>query len=56
MNYDKIANLLFPGIIEDVSFYELKYPERNINYVMRFAPSPTGFIHMGSFYVSFISE
>lgn len=56
MNYDKIANLLFPEIIEDVSFYELKYPERNINYVMRFAPSPTGFIHMGSLYVSFISE
>ena len=58
MNYKELANLLFPNIDKDITYYEILYPERNNrgNFVTRFAPSPTGFIHMGSLYVSFISE
>ena len=58
MNYKELANLLFPNIDKDINYYEALYPERNNkgNFVTRFAPSPTGFIHMGSLYVSFISE
>lgn len=59
MDYEKIANLLLPGIDKDIEFYEKKYPSRNLNekqMVTRFAPSPTGFVHMGSLYTAFISN
>lgn len=52
----KIAEILFPHIDKTPEYYEKKYPERTEKFVTRFAPSPTGFIHMGSIYVSFISE
>ena len=55
MDYKKLADLLFPNISSDISMFEKKYPERNVNFVTRFAPSPTGFIHMGSLYTAFIS-
>ncbi len=58
MNYQELSCLLFPHIDKDVSYYEQLYPEREEkgHFVTRFAPSPTGFIHMGSLYVAFISE
>ena len=55
MDYEKLANLLFPNISDDISYYEQKYPERKETFVTRFAPSPTGFIHMGSLYTAYIS-
>lgn len=55
MDYEKLAELLFPNINDDISFYEEKYPEREESFVTRFAPSPTGFIHMGSLYTAYIS-
>ena len=55
MNYDKLAELLFPNINDDISYYETMYPEREEQFVTRFAPSPTGFIHMGSLYTAYIS-
>ena len=59
MDNKLLADILFPDIDKNISFYETLYPERvdsNGKFVTRFAPSPTGFIHMGSLYVSFISE
>lgn len=54
----ELANLLFPHIDKTGAYYEEKYPERNLEkgaLVTRFAPSPTGFVHMGSLYTAFIA-
>ena len=40
----------------DYNYYLNKYPKRELKegqMVTRFAPSPTGFVHMGSLYTSF---
>lgn len=52
MNYQDLANLIFPNA-KPISYYEEKYPSRNLlegAIVTRFAPSPTGFVHLGSLY------
>ena len=55
MNYDcnKLADLLFPHITGTVAELEEKYPERKLPEgarVTRFAPSPTGYLHIGSLF------
>ncbi len=58
MNYKDLANLIFPNA-KDISYYEEKYPERNLKegaIVTRFAPSPTGFVHIGGLYQSLIAK
>lgn len=50
MTKAELADLIFPNA-KDVSYYEEKYPERNLPegaVVTRFAPSPTGFVHIGA--------
>ena len=56
MNLHDLAELMFPGVTETVEDMEKKYPERNLSEgveVTRFAPSPTGFVHMGSLLSAF---
>ena len=58
MDYKKLADLLYPNA-KDIEYYEKKYPERNLKEgaeVCRFAPSPTGRVHMGNLFASFIPE
>lgn len=48
----ELANLIFPNIDKTVEDYKKLYPERNLKEgakVTRFAPSPTGFMHIGNF-------
>ncbi len=50
MTRQELADLLFPDA-KDVSYYEEKYPARDLPegaVVTRFAPSPTGFVHIGA--------
>ena len=58
MGYKELADLIFPDA-KDVSYYEEKYPERNLKegaIVTRFAPSPTGFVHIGGLYQSLVAK
>lgn len=56
MDYKSIADLIFPSVNSDISYYENLYPERLNKFVTRFAPSPTGFLHIGSLYTAYISS
>ena len=59
MTNKDLADLIFPNITKTIDDYEKIYPERGLPegaMVTRFAPSPTGFVHMGSLLASFISR
>lgn len=62
MNNDeniKLANMLFPDSEHTIDYYETLYPARDLPagaYVTRFAPSPTGFVHIGSLLPSLVAE
>ena len=58
MDYKDLANLIFPDA-KDISYYEEKYKKRELNegaVVTRYAPSPTGFMHIGGLYQSLIAK
>ena len=59
MDYQKLAQLLFPSVTETPADVEAKFPPRNLPEgakVTRFAPSPTGFVHFGGLFPSTIGE
>lgn len=52
MTYKDLADVIFPNITKTIEDYEKEYPARNLPEgakVVRFAPSPTGFMHIGNF-------
>ena len=58
MDYKKIAQLLYPDVTETPEDIFKKYPRRQLKeeqVVTRFAPSPTGLMHIGNFFQAFIS-
>lgn len=59
MDYEKLAELLFPQIDKTPEDYYAMYPQRELPegaMVTRMGPSPTGFIHLGNLYGAFVDE
>ena len=59
MDYQALANLLFPNVTETPEEVEARFPARNLPegaVVSRMAPSPTGFVHLGNLVQGTISE
>ena len=59
MDYQVLANLLFPDVTDTPESLEEKFPLRNVPegaVVTRMAPSPTGFVHLGNLVQGLTSE
>ena len=58
MDRKELANLIFPDI-KDYTYYEEKYAPRDLPegaQVLRVAPSPTGFIHVGGLFQGLVAK
>lgn len=59
MTNKDLANLIFPNVTNTIEDYKAMYPKRELPegaIVTRFAPSPTGFVHIGHIFSSFIAN
>ena len=59
MDYNYLADLLFPDVTETPEDMEKRYPPRELPEgakVTRFAPSPTGFVHFGGLFPSTVGD
>ena len=58
MDYKDLANVIYPNA-KSIEYYEEMYKPRNLApgaEVTRFAPSPTGFVHIGGLYQCIINR
>ncbi len=59
MDYQLLADLLFPNVSKTPADIEAEYPQRQLPEgakVTRFAPSPTGFVHFGGLFPTTVGE
>ena len=59
MDYQALANLLFPNVTDTPDMLEERFPARNMPegaVITRMAPSPTGFVHLGNLVQGLTSE
>lgn len=59
MSREQLANLIFTDVNKTPNEYLEMYPERDLKegaHVVRYAPSPTGFQHIGGVYAALINE
>ena len=59
MDYQALAELLFPNVTETPESLEERFPVRNVPegaVITRMAPSPTGFVHLGNLVQGLTSE
>lgn len=59
MHLEKLANLIFPDIQKTPADYRALYPKRTLKEgakVTRYAPSPTGFQHIGGVFAALVNE
>ena len=59
MDYQALAELLFPNVTETPEQVQARFPRRTLPegaVVTRMAPSPTGFVHLGNLVQGMISE
>ena len=57
--YDDLANAMFPQINKTPEDYEALFPPRQLKEgarVTRIAPSPTGYLHLGTFFTAMINR
>ena len=59
MDYNALAQLLFPQVTDTRETLESRYPLRDVPtgaVITRMAPSPTGFVHLGNLVQGLVSE
>ena len=57
--YEKMAELLLGHIDKEPEYYESLYPARNLPEgarVVRIAPSPTGYLHLGTLFMALVNR
>ena len=55
----KMAELLLPNITKEPEYYEEMYPARELGEgarVVRIAPSPTGYLHLGTLFMALVNR
>ena len=56
--YKQLAEVMFPDVTITPAEYEEKYPIRQLKEgarVTRIAPSPTGYLHLGTFFTLWLT-
>lgn len=59
MDYNKLADILYPNVSTDIENLFKIYKKRDLKtgaIVTRFAPSPTGYLHIGHFLLAFLDR